>query len=1174
MEVFVKRGFFVNRLVLMFLACCTISLAWVGCGESTPSQETTVENAAESSWEPGTEPSGRKEYPDTLEAPKREAPPSQEGTDENNSPSEFNNEPNPADSSSESQDEPTTQDGSVSNDGGVTEGPSPEQPMTESSPDGGTNDVCSQTPKTYTFGNDSVTLTCKTQAGGLRLYTLQTTHQLRDNDPASKTVQFEEKAGIQSLRIRTGNLLMDALFAMAVHESVQNSVKQIQDGGFNNNQPVPCDCYLTGAKWTWAWTRDTAYSVDLALASLDPKRSENTLLFKISDPKSSTKLTTPQIVQDTGTGGSWPISSDRVIWAVSAWRLLHFLSSADQTAFLNKVYPSLAGTLQLDRKMIYDANDGLYRGEQSFLDWREQTYPSWTKSSLWHIAMSKTLSTNVAHLIALEFASECASRLNKTQESQTYKTWATALRKAIHSKFYLSSAGLYSTMLTTTMDEAPTYKFDLLGNALAILWGVADQATASKVISSYTHSDKGPPVVWPQQPFVPVYHNRAIWPFVTAYWIRAATVAKHAKAVEHNLLSMIRGAALNLSNMENFEFLTGANYHQDGAYSGPVVNSRRQLWSVAGYVSAIQDSLFGLQVSDQGIRFVPFVPLSLRKDWLPADTITLQDFQYQGKSIQVQLKLPKASSSSDGSYTIATVSLNGNQIGDAWFKASQLLSTNTVEITLQNPTNPSTDSIKVVTNSTDYKKFWSPKEPAITKLDLQSGKIQLTFDNNGETGVTHAVYKDGVQVATNLTGNTWTDPSSSNHATESPCYAVDTVYTSSNNRSHHSPPTCWNGANNDRADFLPIHRFANEGGTWGQGGNQNTYKTWGNGSDALEVAAYVPSWTGDSYLQFKYRNPHGGLTTGIACATKRVRVWENGTNKLIVEGYVVMPQTDTQSEGWSTYLSAKFEADKSYRIRVDNDSIVHNMTYLSHFSSFTGGPGGGATSFNQVEMQGLRVFHKKGTAANRSTGNLVQFDGANDLNKLNTKQVIKPGILLETWERFGLTWDNDWIYIVVVSKGFEQDLKPFHLYVESSSTTLPAAKPGQGLTYLKQTPELPFTANFMIGVRQKTDVNDGFGPWNGVWKKTSAGWKLQTRFRLGVDFWLAGDKHTIAYKIHRAELGWPTSIRLAGHYINNVPSNEWKVVIPQGHTPWKASSQGYLEVTLGLDTEASKWLTK
>jgi hypothetical protein len=37
----------------------------------------------------------------------------------------------------------------------------------------------------------------------------------------------------------------------------------------------------------------------------------------------------------------------------------------------------------------------------------------------------------------------------------------------------------------------------------------------------------GAPVIWPQQIGMPVYHNRAMWPFVTGYGLRAAIAGRN-----------------------------------------------------------------------------------------------------------------------------------------------------------------------------------------------------------------------------------------------------------------------------------------------------------------------------------------------------------------------------------------------------------------------------------------------------------------------------------------------------------------------------------------------------------------------------------------------------------------------------------------------------------------------
>ena len=57
---------------------------------------------------------------------------------------------------------------------------------------------------------------------------------------------------------------------------------------------------------------------------------------------------------------------------------------------------------------------------------------------------------------------------------------------------------------------------------------------------------------------MPVYHNRAIWPFVSAYGLKAAAMVQNVAVVDHHIDSLMRGAALNLSNMENLEWLLTA----------------------------------------------------------------------------------------------------------------------------------------------------------------------------------------------------------------------------------------------------------------------------------------------------------------------------------------------------------------------------------------------------------------------------------------------------------------------------------------------------------------------------------------------------------------------------------------------------------------------------------------
>src|SRR5690606_3430500 len=147
------------------------------------------------------------------------------------------------------------------------------------------------------------------------------------------------------------------------------------------------------------------------------------------------------------------------------------LGGAEREAFRDRVYAALVETAEQDRQYVYDAATGLYRGEQSFLDWREQSYPSYTAEDTTAIASSRALSTNVAHLALLELAAEVAAETGLVDARARYRGWADALRAAIHRELWLPDEGLYATFALGAVDPVPVRRFDLLGSSLAVLHG-------------------------------------------------------------------------------------------------------------------------------------------------------------------------------------------------------------------------------------------------------------------------------------------------------------------------------------------------------------------------------------------------------------------------------------------------------------------------------------------------------------------------------------------------------------------------------------------------------------------------------------------------------------------------------------------------------------------------------
>jgi hypothetical protein len=409
------------------------------------------------------------------------------------------------------------------------------------------------------------------------------------------------------MRSDTASAMFDGLFALAQDEMEKAKVESITDNAFRNGQPIACPCFETGEKWRYVWTRDLSFAADLALARLEPQRTRDSLRFKLS-PARAGGVDGLFVAQDTGSGGSWPVSSDRVVWFLAAERLVDApATDEDARRFHEEVWQALAATLAQDRQYVFDEAMGLYRGETSFLDWREQTYPRWTANDVAFLAQSYALSTNVLHYRALRLGERMA-RERGDARADAYSAQADALAAAIERRFWREDRGLYMSYIGTAAHPVAFEAYDLLGLSLLVDSCIAPAQRARRAMANYPWLDTGSPVIWPQQPDIAIYHNRAIWPFVSAYSLRAARRLDDAERIAHEIRSLMRGAALAGSNMENFELVSQSVHVDEGPLSGPVVNSPRQLWSVAGYLGMVIEGVFGVEADG---RVAPKIPVSL-----------------------------------------------------------------------------------------------------------------------------------------------------------------------------------------------------------------------------------------------------------------------------------------------------------------------------------------------------------------------------------------------------------------------------------------------------------------------------------------------------------------------------------------------------------------------------------
>lgn len=756
----------------------------------------------------------------------------------------------------------------------------------------------------------------------LRQYMQSSTMQLRD--PGPQHVSYSETAGLPVSR--SGNLAFDALFAMSLAEMRQNSVSNISDGNYNGGAAVPCECFATGEKWHYVWTRDLSYAAHLGLALLDPQRVQNSLNFKLSPWRATvappnqlaTRDNGLQIIQDTGSGGSWPVSTDRVSWAFGAQQTLRMLAPAARQQFGQRALAALRNTIEADRVAAFDKTTGLYMGEQSFLDWRDQSYASWIVGDLASMATSKSLSTNVAHYQALRLAATLAVG----QEAAQYTAWAVQLKAAINTQLWLEQKQLYSSLSAPHFDGAAMHKFDWLGQALAVITGVAAGERARAIVANYPHGPMGAPVIFPQQQGMPVYHNRAIWPFVTAYGLHAAAMVGNASVADAAYATLIRGAALNLSNMENLEWLSGQPLLLDEkhpALIGPVINSRRQLWSIGAYLGMVIHQVYGFMPTDTGFDLQPFITAKLRREQFKGSTaITLRNLTYLGKRYAITVQLP-APTRADGYYQVRNISINGKP------HAGPVLPqdhgpTNAIVITLGKLLTQQQTITRVTGHP--YAATGAQFAPLDPPAPALAGHT-LTLPQGPGSAVN--IYRNGTLVAARVTRAMWTDTSSAAHS----CYSIELEDLHSGLRSHHSPSAC-------AGPVIDMTLARSKRGAPG---------------DLLQAGVMVPE-AGHYQVQLRYHNGANQINLGISSGVKWLTL-RSESGRVAIEGIIVMPHSKPPG-AYSTPVAATLARGR-YTLEL---SDFYNMSYLQSNSTFSGA-GGMAGLSNVVDLHSVRFLRVK-----------------------------------------------------------------------------------------------------------------------------------------------------------------------------------------------------------------------
>ncbi len=409
--------------------------------------------------------------------------------------------------------------------------------------------------------------------------------------------QWKLKNDISSYpRLTTPNRLHAAIYNMGLDEMV--------------NAVEPDTTLRTGKEWAGVWTRDVSYSILLSMAYMQPEASRISLMRKVTP--------TGRIVQDTGSGGAWPVSSDRQIWTLAAYEVYKVTGDKE---WLRYIYPIIKNSLEDDFLTVYSPS-GLVKGETSFIDWREQSYPRWMETV--DIYDSEALNTTVVHIQALRILAELEKEFGTDKDARRYEAMADAMAKAVNDRLWLDDKGYYAMYTYGRNNPIVNPREETLGESLAVLYGVADDERARTITENVPVTPFGAAIFFPQIADMPAYHNNSLWPWVGAYWAMANAATGNEQGLMEAIGAVFRPAALFATNKENFRL--------DNGDIATELNSSNMLWCLAGNIAITHKILFGIDFTKDGLAFHPVVPKAL------AGERKLENFPYRNAVLNITVR--------------------------------------------------------------------------------------------------------------------------------------------------------------------------------------------------------------------------------------------------------------------------------------------------------------------------------------------------------------------------------------------------------------------------------------------------------------------------------------------------------------------------------------------------------
>lgn len=347
------------------------------------------------------------------------------------------------------------------------------------------------------------------------------------------------------------------------------------------------------------------YAIALSLAFAAPQKSMETLKSMVRDSI---------ITAGAGTE-NYSTLVNKMVWADAAWSVYCATGDKDWLSYSYNII--LRNLYDIDNDFFIDNETGLFHAASPYCDSNiNQYYPTW--ASICDIFETTPLLGN----IIMERCYRVLEMMGDEFEiNNYYDNRADHIKDAINHRLWDETRSFYCQYLYAGTMNMMSPCSDNMGQALCILWDIAEDDRAETLVNEMPLTNYGVPLIYPINEIIKPHLNNAVIPMVQALWNIAAAKNGNIAMLRRGLGALLRTQALAAT------CATACT-----ATTGTCMPCQLGRGNAAGNIAMIVRIIAGMNFLPNGIEFTPKVPVCFTGDK------TITGFKYRNAILDITIK--------------------------------------------------------------------------------------------------------------------------------------------------------------------------------------------------------------------------------------------------------------------------------------------------------------------------------------------------------------------------------------------------------------------------------------------------------------------------------------------------------------------------------------------------------